>query len=228
MGYIYSVKNKINGKIYIGQTIRNDINERWKYHKYEDKRYIGLILYNAYKKYGHNNFEYKIICICFNEDTNKYEQEYIKKYNSIYPNGYNLLEGGSNKKHNEYTKKLLSDKLKGINHPNYGKKLSENHVLNIKKANKKNKLIDITVNKQKNLSDKTKFKIKEKISEYVKSNSTFYIKKYDLNKNLIGTYYSYTQASNEGDINRTYLKKILNSDNKIGKGFIWEKIDIIK
>lgn len=228
MGYIYLVKNKINGKTYIGQTIRNDINERWKYHKYEDKRYVGQILYNAYKKYGHDNFEYKIICICFDEDTNKYEQEYIKKYNSIYPNGYNLLEGGLNRKHNEYTKKIISDKLKGINHPNFGKKLSEKHVSNIKKANKKNNLIDITVNKQKNLSDKTKLKIKQKISEYVKSSSTFYINKYDINKNLIGTYYSYTQASNEGDINRTYLKKILNSDNKIGKGFIWEKIEIIQ
>lgn len=140
MGYIYSVKNKINNKIYIGQTIRKDIYTRWKYHKTIDKRYIGQLLYNAYKKYGHENFEYKIICICFDEDTNKYEKDYIKKYNSMYPNGYNLLEGGDNKKHNEYTKKIISEKLKGSNHPNFNKIFNEEHVLNIKNSLKKIKV----------------------------------------------------------------------------------------
>jgi hypothetical protein len=43
---------------------------------------------------------------------------------------------------------------------------------------------------------------------------------------FLHTFYSYGQASSEGDINRTYLKKILKSENKVGKGFIWEKIDI--
>lgn len=221
MGYIYSVKNKINGKTYIGQTLQNDVNKRWKYHKSFDKRYIGQILYNAYKKYGYDNFEYKIICICFDEDTNKYEKEYIKKYNSLYPNGYNLHEGGNNKKHNEYTIKILSDKLRGKNHPNFGKKLSEQHVQNIKNFYKKNTTTHKNIH-----TDETKLKIKEKINNYVKRNSIFCINKYDLNKNIIGTFYSYGQASSEGDINRTYLKKILDSENKVGKGFIWEKIYI--
>ena len=47
-----------------------------------------------------------------------------------------------------------------------------------------------------------------------------------LNNNLIEKYYSYGQASSEGNINKTYLIKILKSENKIGKGFIWEKVDI--
>jgi group I intron endonuclease len=225
MGYIYLVINKLNGKKYVGQSIQNDINTRWKYHKSVDRRYIGLILYNAYKKHGYDNFEYKIICICFDEDTNKYEKEYIKKYNSLYPNGYNLLEGGENKKHNEYTKKLLSSKLKGINHPNFGKILSEQHVLNIQKSLKKkyeeNTQLDKNIHKV-----ETKIKISQKIKEYVKNNTKFYINKYDLNNNLIEKYYSYGQASSEGNINKTYLIKILKSENKIGKGFIWEKVDI--
>ena len=35
-----------------------------------------------------------ILIICFNEDLVKYEKEYIKKYNSQVPNGYNILSCG--------------------------------------------------------------------------------------------------------------------------------------
>jgi group I intron endonuclease len=89
------VENIINNNKYIGQSLREDIKTRWKYHKTPDsKRYIGQILYDAYKKYGIENFKYTIICICFDEDANKYEKEYICKYNTLYPNGYNLQSGG--------------------------------------------------------------------------------------------------------------------------------------
>ena len=108
MGYIYIVQNKINNKKYIGQSQQKDINSRWNSHKNLKHKTVGQILLNAYKKYGIDNFTYKIICICFDEDTNKYEKEYIKMYNTLYPNGYNLLEGGNNYKHNEYTKKIIS------------------------------------------------------------------------------------------------------------------------
>ena len=57
MGYIYLIKNNINGKKYIGQTIQNDINKRWNKHKLVNKSFIGTCLYNAYKKYGVNNFK---------------------------------------------------------------------------------------------------------------------------------------------------------------------------
>ena len=67
------ITNKINKKLYIGQTIRSDLNCRWREHKLCKKDCIGNCLYNAYKKYGINNFEYKLICICFNEDCNKFD-----------------------------------------------------------------------------------------------------------------------------------------------------------
>jgi group I intron endonuclease len=94
MGYVYLVKNKINGKMYVGQSKCDDINKRWKQHKLCSKRYIGTYLLNAYKKHGIENFIFKIICICFDEDCDIYEKEYIKKYNTIAPNGYNLTPGG--------------------------------------------------------------------------------------------------------------------------------------
>ena len=122
--YIYLITNKINKKQYIGQSIKADILDRWKQHKRVNKRMIGQVLFNAYKKYGIDNFDYKVICICFDEDTDKFEEEYIKKYNSLYPNGYNLLSGGKNRKHHEYTISRIKEKLGGINHPNYGKKFN--------------------------------------------------------------------------------------------------------
>ena len=36
---------------------------------------------------------------------NAYEVEYMRKYNTLVPNGYNLREGGNSGKHHEDTKK---------------------------------------------------------------------------------------------------------------------------
>lgn len=53
---IYSVVNKINNKIYIGQSI--DIERRWEQHKYGKG---NLILRNSIKKNGIENFEFNIL-----------------------------------------------------------------------------------------------------------------------------------------------------------------------
>ena len=50
---IYQIKNLINNKVYIGQSI--DIERRWEQHKYVNNcTYIS----RAIKKYGVNNFEF--------------------------------------------------------------------------------------------------------------------------------------------------------------------------
>lgn len=107
MGYIYLITNTLNAKKYVGQTQQKDIKSRWSKHK---TALNGCpLLTNAIKKYGFINFKFKIICICFDEDCNKYEEEYIKKFNSLAPNGYNLMTGRGNSKHNPDTiKKFLN------------------------------------------------------------------------------------------------------------------------
>ena len=53
MSCIYMHKNKINGKVYIGQTIQDDPNKRWKNgHNYKTCTFFA----HAIKKYGWNNF----------------------------------------------------------------------------------------------------------------------------------------------------------------------------
>ena len=55
MGYIYLVTNKIDGKKYVGQTIRKDINKRWREHcnileKQSSYFYNALVKYNVLVK----------------------------------------------------------------------------------------------------------------------------------------------------------------------------------
>jgi group I intron endonuclease len=113
MGYIYLITNTVNGKRYVGQTQREDIETRWKQHRSIDTKSIGRYISSAYKKYGIGQFKFQIICICFNEACNLLEREYIKKFNTLSPNGYNLKEGGNNSRCHPDTKLLLSNIFKG-------------------------------------------------------------------------------------------------------------------
>jgi group I intron endonuclease len=55
MGYIYMLKNKVNGKIYIGQTTR-PIRKRLGEHETGESRKCRAI-YNAIQYHGWDNFE---------------------------------------------------------------------------------------------------------------------------------------------------------------------------
>lgn len=141
MGYIYCITNTISGKKYIGQTRCKDIEERWKCHKQMREYSIGRYLLNAYRHYGIENFKFNIICICFDEGCDRFEEGYITKYNTLSPNGYNLKGGGYFTKHHDDTRELmsqrtkemmtsehrayLSNKLKHVFHPNRGSNLTK-------------------------------------------------------------------------------------------------------
>lgn len=57
MGYIYKITNNINGKVYIGQTIKT-VEKRFRQHiNNSNKPYFSqIILYKAMNKYGIENF----------------------------------------------------------------------------------------------------------------------------------------------------------------------------
>lgn len=106
---IYILKNKINDKIYIGQTwrpLKNRFNNGYSGNPY---------LFNAIKKYDKNNFYYEVLTIAHTQNiANYWETYFINKYNSLDRNiGYNIKEGGSNGKLSEETKKKLSEFRKG-------------------------------------------------------------------------------------------------------------------
>ena len=90
---IYQIRNIINNKMYIGQSI--NIRRRWWEHKtrvYETDEKYNLPIYNAMRKYGIDNFEFTIIEECSKELLNEREAYYIKERNTLVPNGYNLSE----------------------------------------------------------------------------------------------------------------------------------------
>lgn len=113
---IYKLTNKINGLVYIGATTKI-LEERFTTHKYTS-RYRRSKLYDAFNKYGVENFIPEMIMICNNtQELNDMEIYYIKEYNSI-ENGYNGCVGGLelNAKgaiHTEEWKKENSKRLKG-------------------------------------------------------------------------------------------------------------------
>ena len=88
---IYKIENLINHKIYIGQSI--NIEERFKRHKYLKDE---LAIHRAIQKYGVDNFSFEIIELCELIELDTKEQFWISYYSSLIPNGYNMVDGGSN------------------------------------------------------------------------------------------------------------------------------------
>lgn len=241
MGYIYMVTNKINGKKYIGQTLRDDIKIRWSYHKSMQKNSIGHYLYNAYKKYGIENFKFEIICICFDEDCNKYEIDYIKKYNTISPNGYNLKSGGENQKHHAETKKLMRQKnKKPISNETreklklYGLKCRGIKLSNEQKekmssartkywANISTEAFESISNKRKEIYLKKDSKTKQALENGTKLLRKKVLK-FDKNGTLLNSYASISQAATENNLHISGISRACNHlhNAKESGGFIWE------
>jgi group I intron endonuclease len=161
MGIIYLVTNKINNKSYVGQSTR-PFEKRWKEHcTGNDYSLLSL----AIKKYSPENFEHTIVITCDNKELDDYETKYIKEYQTLCPNGYNIQSGGSkgrthckescekmrqaklgdknhnfNKPRTDVCKKNISLAKIGDKHHFYGKELSLEHKLNLSKAHKDNNL----------------------------------------------------------------------------------------
>ena len=92
--YIYKIENKINHKIYIGQSIQPY--KRFLQHcrnKVQDNSLID----KAIQKYGKNHFKLEILGEF--EDYYEKEQYYIQLYKSLAPYGYNIVPGGEEPPH---------------------------------------------------------------------------------------------------------------------------------
>lgn len=92
---MYCITNSINGKKYVGQTIRNP-KQRFYEHCNKYCKAASLIRF-AIRKYGKDKFKFEILETCYSrEELNAREAYWIRKLGSLNPLGYNL-ESGSGK-----------------------------------------------------------------------------------------------------------------------------------
>lgn len=112
-GVIYKITNKVNEKVYIGQTITG-FDRR--YGNNLSKRTSNRHLKYSIQKYGIDNFNIsKVFDIAFSkEELDIKEKCWISIYKSTNSDyGYNSEDGGSNGKPNEETRIKLSESMKG-------------------------------------------------------------------------------------------------------------------
>lgn len=166
-GIIYCITSPENKK-YIGQSVNwekryND----YRNHKCPKQKHLQ----NALNLYSFKNMKIEILNFANNQDElNKLESYYEIKLDTLSKNGkgYNIRRcGGSKGKHSEETKRLMSIAHSGENGVHYGKKLSPEHILKLKEAQKGEKHWTYGMKPEdhpnfgKTLSDETKDKISQ-------------------------------------------------------------------
>lgn len=126
---IYLRTNLVNGKQYVGQTC--DFKRREMEWNRLNQRYANNYLTEDREKYGLDNWKTEMLAeVDKQEDAWELEQRFINDYNTVFPNGYNMSDGGKTNKGfkvNEETKKEISEKLKKYfnEHPEIKKEKSD-------------------------------------------------------------------------------------------------------
>ena len=174
---IYKVTNKINGKVYIGQSV--DIGKRWHQHMTAKD---DIYFHKAIQKYGVENFEWEVIEQCKKKDLDEREIYWIEYYDS-FNKGYNCTKGGDGgpvkygSDHPWWKGGVSSD-------PEYSKKHYEANKEKRKEQMKEYNKGYYEANKEKNKEyrEANKEKIKEKKKEYYEANKEK-IKEYNRQRN---------------------------------------------
>lgn len=109
---IYSIKNKLNNRYYVGQSV--NIEKRIKRHKTDafnpNSKSYDYPLMRAIRKHGIENFEFKVIVETKVKDLNKAEIKWIEVLDSL-KNGYNQKEGGVDSATFQKLTKVMLDEI---------------------------------------------------------------------------------------------------------------------
>ena len=109
---IYCLTNSVNGKQYIGQTRR--LVQRLRQHKNAHSKCTAL--HSAIRKYGWEAFSVAVLAETYTvAEIDELEFQFIRKLNTLSPNGYNLVSGGRvNRELSEETRQRKSKSAKRI------------------------------------------------------------------------------------------------------------------
>ena len=109
---IYKITNKTNGKSYIGQSVHcgKRLDEHCKGRQFID----DIIQLECIE-----NFTFEILKQVDKEDMSKWEDYYIEKYNTLFPNGYNRRWNTKEETRKEFIQSIKNQE-EGINHLVFG------------------------------------------------------------------------------------------------------------
>jgi len=222
MGVIYLLRNKQNGKCYVGQT-RQKVAKRWAYHKNSPKCNKAYLA-NAIRAHGWESFEPSVICEIPNEELDDREILEIRERNTLAPHGYNLDGGGGTnksvhpdtrekmrksqlgRKHSEEVKvKIGSSQVGDLNHM-YGKVFTEEHRNKLRKSARKSGYDH------------------SKMAEEDKPNKKE-VNQYTIEGEFIKTHESISKAAEEMGVDRTTIGNCCLGKSKTSCGFIWKYKD---
>lgn len=247
MGYIYRITNLVNNKSYIGETKQLDVTSRWNNHIKSITTLRGATaLIGAFKKHGLQNFKFEVIIICFDEDRLSYEVDYIKKYDTLVPNGYNIANGRVQTK--DFNRANLKEFLKEKkDHAKLIKTKVNSLSVSIKEKMEKSEkwqkaLRDGRVGSKHKHSDETKNKISNSVKRYYadqmsEETRTYNIEKhrnamikatgkpieqYSMNDEFIKRFDSISLAVRETGIIKNSIQQCLYGRYKQGGGFKWK------
>lgn len=224
---IYKITNKINGKVYIGQTVRT-LKQRWKDHRSEAKDCKrGRAIHKAIRKYGVENFTVEQIDVATcQEELNEKERYWIEFYDSMNRNkGYNLTNGGDSFKMAESVKVKISEFAKtriGEKNPRYGVPMGLENRLKISAVNKlrtgeKNSFYG------KHHTEETKQKMRGKRPSISGAKNPNAKKVLCIETGVV--YECGVIASKETGVSYSSLRKCCQGNRKTAGGYHWQYID---
>ena len=215
---VYKHINKLNGKVYVGQTSLG-VNDRWK----NGKGYKNGIFRNAIKKYGWDNFEHIIV----KENISKKEADLletalIKEYKEL-GLSYNITDGGEGApgyRHTKETRKKMSAKSKGRKFPEHVKLMVSARFKGVPFTEEHKLKISIALRgRRKSEEARLKMKLSHNYHDLVK------IVKCDKIGNIICTYPSIAEASRDTGVLQTHISRCARGKRPSAGGFKWKYKD---
>lgn len=154
-GIIYCYTNTITGKKYIGQTINPE--QRKRNHLYEaTMKNSDYYFHRSIRKHGWDNFVYEVLEENVDRKLlNDRETYYIKKYDTLWPNGYNqCLANSLDETAIEKIRRTKKEKFENMTEEE--RKQTTAHMCEKNKGSKR--------------SDETKRKMSESVKKYLAEN----------------------------------------------------------
>ena len=231
---IYKITNTVNGKVYIGSSVRIKRRLYEHFRILKNNGHTNSHLQRAWNKCGKNSFIFEVLLYCDEENLLFYEQKIMSEYKSLDGKfGYNICQArrnnltGSNaiernKKISESNKgkhlsketiKKISESKKGLhkgkNNPMFGKNRSEETRNRISKTRIKNKVA-------KGENNPNYGKIRSKKTRHRISKNSVNVKSLIANNKY---YRSITEASQDLQINRWIITYRIKTNKS---GYFWK------